>query len=459
MSEQTTQPVRRGDTAHYDWDQLVQEDRVHRRIYTDPDIFDAEMTKIFGGTWVYLAHESQIPNRNDYITGRLGLRPLIITRDENNIIRALFNRCTHRGTTLCRLEKGNTRFFQCPYHGWNFLNSGKLRGVPWADGYATRPVEDERFNLAQVPRVESYRGFIFGTLNTAAPSLNSYLGPIRKPIDEWLDRNPGGKVIVCEANRLKFKGNWKLAYDNSGDGYHVIFSHRSLIETENRFADEATDKGMSYYQKSPDEQPMFIQYMGNGHHFKDKRPNLQARPGGLWDIESLHPGMEHVQEKLRARFGAQAESMLDLAGSEPVNINVFPNLSLLGNHIQVFQPLSVNETDTIWYGTKIEDADGTLGEEVLNDINSLRMRTQEGFPNFGEVDDATNFEQIQRGLACLEDEWVYMHRGLGIPDRIHTLADGTIKGPATDELFMREYIREWKRLMKASPTNIIKRSA
>jgi phenylpropionate dioxygenase-like ring-hydroxylating dioxygenase large terminal subunit len=441
----------------YDWDELVQEDRVHRLLYTDPAIFEAEMTHIFGGTWVYLAHESQIPKPNDFVTAKLGLRPLIMTRDDEGTIRALYNRCTHRGTTLCRWDKGNTRSFQCPYHGWNFSNTGKLRGVPWPDGYADKLVRDPKFNLAQVPRVESYRGFIFGTLNLDAPPLTDWLGPIRKPIDEWLDRNPGGKVIVCEANRLKYKGNWKLAYDNSGDGYHVVYSHRSLLETENRFKDEATSKGMSYYQSAPDELPMYVQYMGNGHHFKDKRPNLNARPGGLWAIESLHPGMEHVQEKLRSRFGERAESMLDLAGSEPVNINVFPNLSLLGNHIQVFQPISLDETDAIWYGTMIEDVNGTLGEEVLTDINALRMRTQEGFPNFGEVDDVTNFEQIQRGLMCPEDEWIYMNRGLGIPGRIQTLADGTIKGPATDEVFMREYIREWKRLMKAEPNIAIER--
>ena len=99
------------------------------------------------------------------------------------------------------------------------------------------------------------------------------------------------------------------------------------------------------------------------------------------------------------KFGDKAKAFLDLAGSEPVNINVFPNLSLLGNHIQVFQPISFAETDTIWYGTKIEDVDRTMGEDVLNDINTLRMRTQEGFPNFGEVDDVTNFEQIQRGSS------------------------------------------------------------
>jgi phenylpropionate dioxygenase-like ring-hydroxylating dioxygenase large terminal subunit len=441
----------------YDWDDLVQEDRVHRLLYTDPAIFDAEMTHIFGGTWVYLAHESQIPNHNDFVTATLGQRPLIVTRDDAGTIRALYNRCTHRGTTLCRWDKGNSRSFQCPYHGWSFLNTGKLRGVPWPEGYAEKIVRDPKYNLAQVPRIESYRGFIFGTLNMDAVPLSAHLGPIKRPIDEWLDRNPGGKVVVCEANRLKFKGNWKLAYDNSGDGYHVVFSHRSLLKTENRFKDEQTAKGMSYYQTTPDEQPMYIQYMGNGHHFKDKRPNIERKPGGLWAIESLHPGMEHVQEKLRGRFGDRAESMLDLAGSEPVNINVFPNLSLLGNHIQVFEPISFEETDTIWYGTRIEDVDGTLGDEVLADINALRMRTQEGFPNFGEVDDVTNFEQIQRGLKAPEDEWIYMHRGLGIPGRIHTLEDGTVKGPATDELFMREYIREWKRLMKAQPRIDIQR--
>ncbi len=448
-------PVPIGTAAHYDWDELVQEDRVHRLIYADPAIFAQEMTHIFGAVWVYLAHESQIPNDNDFLTGKLGLRPLIIVRDSEGKIRALYNRCTHRGTTLCRWEKGNSKSFQCPYHGWSYLNTGRLRGVPWPDGYAV-DFRDPKFNLAQVPRVESYRGFIFGTLNSQAPSLTDYLGPIKKPIDEWLDRNPGGKVVVCEANRLKFKGNWKLAYDNSADGYHVIYSHRSLIETENRF-NTGYEKGMSFYQNSPDKAAMYVAYTGNGHHYKDKRPNIEKRAGGLWAIESLHPGMEHYAEKLRAKLGDKAEAALDLAGSEPVNINVFPNLSLLGNHIQVIEPVSFEETNAVWYGTKIEDVDGTLGADVVADINALRMRTQEGFPNLGEVDDITNFEQIQRGLACLEDEWIYMNRGLGMPERFRTDEQGVIYGPATDEVFMREYIKEWKRLMMVEPNLVVQR--
>jgi hypothetical protein len=122
----------------------------------------------------------------------------------------------------------------------------------------------------------------------------------------------------------------------------------------------------------------------------------------------------------------------------------------------VFEPVSVDETNVTWYGTAVVDEDGVLGDAV-DDINALRMRTQEQFPNFGEVDDLANFEEIQRGLACMEDEWVYMHRGLGIPGRVKTDASGIITAPATDEAFMREYIKEWKRLMKSTPNLTLQR--
>lgn len=438
-----------------DWDALVHEDRVHRSLYTDPAIFELEMTRVFGAVWVYLAHESQIPANDDFVTAHLGLRPVIVVRDSQGTLRALYNRCTHRGARVCRQERGSARTFQCPYHGWTYFNSGKLRGVPWPDGYASDFAREPRFNLAQVPRVESYRGFVFGTLNADAPPLVDYLGGIRKPIDEWLDRNPGGRVVVREANRLKFKGNWKLAYDNAADGYHVVFSHRSLLETENRLEGDP-EKGMSFYMGKPDDAAMYVQSMGRGHHFKDKRPNVAPHPGALWEMEAAHPGMEHFEEAIRRRLGSKAARALDLAASEPVNINVFPNLSILGNHIQVIAPRAVDETDALWYATAVVDEADEL-EGMADAVNALRMRTQEAFPNFGEVDDAVNFEEIQRGLAACEDEWVYMHRGLGIPGRVRAEPDGTLKAPATDEVFMREHMREWKRLMRTVPSIAVRR--
>ena len=432
---------------------MVEEDRVHRQIYTDPAIFDLEMTRIFGATWVYVGHECQIPEPHDFITGKLGQRPVILSRDGQGDIHLLFNRCTHRGATVCRKASGNAKLFQCAYHGWTYRTDGSLNAVPWPEGYA-EGVNDSRFNLAQAPRVESYRGFIFATLNPDAPSVPDWLGGIRQPIDDWLDRHPGGKIELCEANRLNFRGNWKLAYDNSADGYHVVFSHRSLLLTENRF--DTDNKGMTYYKSRPDDGPIFVRYFANGHHYKDKRPALEKRDGVLWESEAAHPGMEPFEAGIRQRLGKDADAALDLVSAPPMNINVFPNLLIIGNHIQVLQPVAVDETDTTWYGTRIVDPDDSLNG-TADALNALRMRTQESFPNFGEVDDLTNFEQIQHGLSALEDEWVYMHRGLGIPGRIKKHEDGSVSGPATDEVFMREYIREWSRLMTTTPQIALKR--
>ena len=156
---------------------------------------------------------------------------------------------------------------------------------------------------------------------------------------------------------------------------------------------------MAFYRTSPDNAPMYVRYFGNGHHFKDKRPNVEDRPGALWEIEGPHPGMEHFEASLRQRLGDKADRALDLASSEPVNINVFPNLHILGNHIQVSTPVAVDETDTTWYGTAVVDEDGVL-EGTVDAINALRMRTQESFPNFGEIDDLANFEQIQVGFQA-----------------------------------------------------------
>ena len=101
---------------------LVQAHRVHRSIYTEPEIFDQEMAKIFGGTWVYVAHESQIPEPNDFITTHLGRRELIVTRDRDGQLRALFNRCSHRASTVCQQDQGSAEHFQCSYHGWTYSN-------------------------------------------------------------------------------------------------------------------------------------------------------------------------------------------------------------------------------------------------------------------------------------------------------------------------------------------------
>ena len=104
----------------------------------------------------------------------------------------------------------------------------------------------------------------------------------------------------------------------------------------------------------------------------------------------------------------------------------------------------------------IVDEGGRLGDAV-NDINALRMRTQEGFPNFGEVDDLANFEEIQRGLWLSKTNGSTCTAASAFPVASRRHEDGSITAPATDEAFMREYFKEWKRLMKARPNLAIRR--
>jgi phenylpropionate dioxygenase-like ring-hydroxylating dioxygenase large terminal subunit len=159
------------------WSDRVLEDKVHRTLYTDPAVFQEELVKIFGGrSWVYLAHESRLPEPDSYLSVNMGQRPLILTRHRDGKIHGIFNRCAHRGATLCRDESGTARSFQCPYHGWTFRNTGELVGVPWPAGYGA-DFDRSKISLRRVNRIASYRGFIFGTLNDDAMSLEDWLGP------------------------------------------------------------------------------------------------------------------------------------------------------------------------------------------------------------------------------------------------------------------------------------------
>jgi phenylpropionate dioxygenase-like ring-hydroxylating dioxygenase large terminal subunit len=419
------------------WDDLVRADRVHRTLYTQPEVFAEEMVKVFGGeSWVYLAHESQLPGPNAFVSVRMGLRPVLVTRDRNGALHAVFNRCAHRAATVCREESGTAKSFQCPYHGWTFRNTGELVGVPWPQGYGD--MDKSELGLTRVPRVESYRGFVFATMNGDAPSVEDWLGHARPWLDYWIDRAPEGEVMLgSAAYRMGFRGNWKLAYDNAGDGYHPSFSHRSLLEMASRMGES---KDMSYFGRTPDDGPMLSYSLGNGHSVIDQRPAHGDEPGSFWRNQRPQPGRESFEERIREQHGDDADRLLDLAIGAQINLSIFPNLLIIGNQIQVIEPLAVDRTQLTWHATRVGG--------VPDEVNILRMRTQEDFPAFGEPDDQANFEEAQRGLAAPEAEWILMNRGLDVTEWQSLGDDGVIVTAVTDELHMRSYYVEWLRRMR-----------
>ena len=426
----------RSDEKKNDFGSLVGPDRVHRRVYTDPEIFDLELNWIFGHVWMYVAHESQIPNANDFVSTRMGRRPVIVTRDKAGEIHVLMNRCSHRAVTVCREDAGNQKSFQCPYHGWTFRNDGRLTGVPWPEAYSSS-FRKEDWGLAQA-RVDSYRGFIFATLNPDQPSLIDYLGNAAQDIDAWVDRYDGTEVILQSgANRMIYEGNWKLAYDNAADGYHPFFSHRSLLKMAGRSGES---KDMVYFGSNPDNGSMYVKNLGNGHTILDQRPSYDG-VGSYWQQQRVAPGREAMEELIRSKY-EDADALLDLTVGAQMNLNIFPNLFIIGNQVQVVEPLAVDKTQLTWWSTTLSN--------VPPEINALRMRHQEDFPSFGEPDDQANFEEAQRGLSIPEVEWVLFNRGFDVPGRQTLDSDGTETAPVTDELPMRGYFAEWARIMEVA---------
>src|SRR5262245_18544846 len=144
---------------------LVQPARVHRSIYTDPAIFELEMERIFSVAWIYRSHESQIPNPGDYFCTRLARKPVIVVRDGAHQVRAIHNQCAHRGSMVVASDKGHADEFQCCYHGWTYHLDRRLKAVPLQHGYPDDfSTKNTRTAMVAVPRVESYRGFIFASL-------------------------------------------------------------------------------------------------------------------------------------------------------------------------------------------------------------------------------------------------------------------------------------------------------
>src|SRR5580693_1758959 len=155
---------------------LVRETEVHRDVYVDQEVFDLEMEHLFANTWVYVGHDSQVPNAGDYFTTAIGSQPLLMIRHDDGVVHVLYNRCPHKGTRIANETCGNTgRFFRCPYHAWSFRTDGSPAALPLPSGYENTGL-DQSQGLTPVRHVHNYRGFVFARMAAVGPDFAEYFG-------------------------------------------------------------------------------------------------------------------------------------------------------------------------------------------------------------------------------------------------------------------------------------------
>ncbi|MGI0704623.1 Rieske 2Fe-2S domain-containing protein [Pseudomonas aeruginosa] len=368
--------------------------RCRRDIFTNPELFELEMKHIFEANWVYLAHESQIPNVNDYYTTSIGRQPIIITRDKAGQLHAVINACAHKGAMLCRRKHGNKGSFTCPFHGWTFGNSGKLLKVK--DEKTTEyPVafnKDGSHDLTKVARFESYRGFLFGSLNADVQPLEDYLGETRVIIDQIVDQAADGLEVLRGNSSYIYDGNWKMQMENGCDGYHVSTVHWNYAATMGRRAEggvKATDANNWSKAKAG------VYGFENGHIL-------------LW-TNTLNPEVRPIWNQREALAERVGQQRADFIVGQTRNLCLYPNVFLMdqfGTQIRVVRPLSVGQTEVsiFCFGPKGESAED----------RAIRIRQYEDFFNvsgMGTADDLEEFRACQAGYAGSAVRWNDLSRG------------------------------------------------
>ena len=389
------------------------------------------MRNIFERTWVFVGHESEIPKPGDYKTTSIGLSPVILCRDENNVIHVLLNRCRHRAATVCQSERGNASFFKCDYHGWTYDMTGELRAVTLPRRFEAT-FDKSGLGLLPAARVASYKGFIFASLSKQGRGLEEHLGNARPYLDLFVAASPDGVIKANHgAHKYYYDGNWKLQLENSVDGYHPFFVHRSFFDLQNQAAGSRStvfDEGSAATAKD----------LGNGHSALDQRV---AMGDTYFERVKMAPGGTDLIARMTAERGEQeARRILNSVAGNGFNLAVFPNLVIIGVQIRVIRPVRLDLTHVDVYPT-------TLGG-VPEAVNDMRLRTHEAFfgpAGFGAPDDIEMFGRVQIGLQAQSVEWLLTGRGL---DK-EISEDGVITGHATDETPQRAQYKEWARLMAA----------
>jgi phenylpropionate dioxygenase-like ring-hydroxylating dioxygenase large terminal subunit len=397
-------------------DELVQSDRVHRRVYTDPEIFDLEMDRLFGTAWIYIGHDSQVRKPGDYYCTRIGHQPVVLVRHSAGDVRVLHNRCGHRGAVVVAPEHGNADEFRCCYHGWTYETDGRLKSLPVRQGYpeGTVDVADPSYGMQPVARVDSYRGFVFASLSSTGPSLVEYLGHMTTSFDDLVDRAPDGEIEVAGGiARHLYRGNWKLIFENVCDGLHPTSVHLSSIEAAREqddavFSDGAGEIGVRQMRQN-----------GAPLEFWDRQVGLWAYPNGHAYLGDYHDDEKLVVAQNDPSFGEYVAAMeaghgenraRRILGVTRWNTNIYPTISFMSQfrQLRVIRPVSVDRTEVLGFCFRLKGAPDKMFHDTIRFAN---ITNATGSPVL--TDDLETYDRLRGGLESEGNDWIPMSRGAG----------------------------------------------
>ncbi len=413
---------------------------ISREIFVSPEAFRGELERLFTRAWLFVGHESLIPNPGDFYTSRMGEESVILCRDRRAQVHVFLNSCRHRGMKVCRYEQGNTTLFTCPYHAWSYGTDGRLIGVPLYKALYEGVLDRSQMGLIAVPRLALYKGTVWASWDAEAPDFLEYLGDTREHLDLALDcrdGRPGGSEVIG-VHKWVFPANWKLAAENFlGDTYHNP-SHRSVDLIGIGPSAAAGVKGRRDDQLAK-AQHVWVSYPpGHGVHSAVAPPDNEYLDSFL-DAPEIGAYFRHCFEERKRRLGEKAR-LLPFVGT------IFPNASFHGGQprgVCAWHPHGPTETEA--WRFFLVDADAPAA--VKDFLRRYYMRYS-GPAGMTEQDDMENWLYATRastGTIARRHAFNYQQSMLA------TRTDGPVPGTVTtqpSEHMARGFYEAWAAYMR-----------
>ena len=396
--------------------------RVNRRAFVSSEILALERERIFDRCWLYLGHESELPDKGSFLTRSVGGRELLFVRDMTGVARAFFNTCPHRGALVCREKQGKSKLFRCFYHAWSFDLKGKLVQRPEASRYSD-DIEPGLHDLVPVAKLDQYRGLYFVNYDPDAVDLDTYLADAKEYIDLTVDQSEVAMEVVGGIQEYGFEANWKLLAENSFDGYHGLPTHATYFDYVVAAGGQMGEINTAISEPRD---------LGNGHAVIEYgapwgRP--VAKPVAAWGNEGAAETAA-VRDKLEERFG---KARADRIAYNNFNMVIFPNLvinNIMAITLRTFFPVAPDQQFVKAWTLAPADESSSMRERRL--YNFLEFLGPGGFAT---PDDCEALRLCQEGYKNLAAAaWNDISKGMG-KHPIH----------ANDEEQMRIFWREWHR--------------
>lgn len=269
---------------------------ISRQPYTDPMQFELERERVLNRTWLLVGRSEQAKGPGDWLSFESHGETIVVVRQPDGSLAGFHNVCRHRGASFVTEWQGcGASEFKCPYHGWTYDLTGKVKGVPERVDFDPEVLKGLR--SPQVA-VEEWGGWIWANLAgpDAAPPLQTWIG------DEiMLDLGQYAMEDMVLLDVLEW--DVPVSYKAIVDGFNEIYHTAELHHVDKQWTKSARDTSF---------------WIVNDHNYMCFVPRYQHR-------DELEQDWDHHKWAI-------------------CHYLVFPNTVFNCNpeHIQVFNPIPID---------------------------------------------------------------------------------------------------------------------